>query len=73
MTDCRFGNQNCHFREKIYYQFLECRQDWWWAVWCQYLPTAATRGKSLKGLSHEIFTAIFWLEWIYIGLKGNRF
>jgi hypothetical protein len=27
----------------------------------------------LKGLSHEIFTIIFWLEWIYIGLKGNRF
>jgi hypothetical protein len=27
----------------------------------------------LKGLSHEIFTDIFWLEWIYIGLKGNRF
>ncbi len=27
----------------------------------------------LKGLSHEIFTVIFWLEWIYIGLKGNRF
>jgi hypothetical protein len=27
----------------------------------------------LKGLSHEIFTVIFWLEWIYIGLKWNRF
>jgi hypothetical protein len=27
----------------------------------------------LKGLSHEIFTVIFWLEWIYIGLKGYRF
>ncbi len=27
----------------------------------------------LKGLSHEIFTIIFWLEWIYLGLKGNRF
>jgi hypothetical protein len=27
----------------------------------------------LKGLSHEIFTVIFWLEWICIGLKGNRF
>jgi hypothetical protein len=27
----------------------------------------------LKGLSHEIFMVIFWLEWIYIGLKGNRF
>jgi hypothetical protein len=27
----------------------------------------------LKGLSHEIFTVIFWLEWVYIGLKGNRF
>jgi hypothetical protein len=28
---------------------------------------------SLKGLSHEIFTGIFWLEWIYLGLKENRF
>jgi hypothetical protein len=28
---------------------------------------------SLKGLSHEIFAVIFWLEWIYKGLKGNRF
>ncbi len=27
----------------------------------------------LKGLSHEIFMVIFWLEWIHIGLKGNRF
>ncbi len=27
----------------------------------------------LKGLSHEIFKVIFWLEWIYIDLKGNRF
>ncbi len=27
----------------------------------------------LKGLSHETFTVIFWLEVIYIGLKGNRF
>jgi hypothetical protein len=27
----------------------------------------------LKGLSHEIFIVIFWLEWIHIGLKGNRF
>ncbi len=27
----------------------------------------------LQGLSHEIFTVIFWLEWIYIGLKGNHF
>jgi hypothetical protein len=27
----------------------------------------------LKGLSHEIFTVIFWLEWNYLGLKGNRF
>jgi hypothetical protein len=26
----------------------------------------------LKELSHEIFTVIFWLEWIYMGLKGNR-
>ncbi len=30
-------------------------------------------GITLKGLSHEIFTVIFWLEWIYIGQKGNRF
>jgi hypothetical protein len=27
----------------------------------------------LKRLSHEIFTVIFWLEWIYLGLNGNRF
>jgi hypothetical protein len=27
----------------------------------------------LKGLLHEIFIVIFWLEWIHIGLKGNRF
>jgi hypothetical protein len=27
----------------------------------------------LKGLSHEIFIVIFWLEWIHIVLKGNRF
>ncbi len=27
----------------------------------------------LKGLSHEIFMVIFWLEWIYLGLNGNRF
>ncbi len=26
---------------------------------------------SLKGLSHEIFTGIFWLEWNYLGLNGN--
>jgi hypothetical protein len=30
-------------------------------------------GSHLKGLSHEIFMVIFWLEWIYIGLKGGRF
>jgi hypothetical protein len=28
---------------------------------------------ALKGLSHEIFRVIFWLEWIYLGLKGNCF
>jgi hypothetical protein len=28
---------------------------------------------NLKGLSHGIFTVIFWLEWIYLGLKGNCF
>ncbi len=27
----------------------------------------------LKGLSHEIFTVIFWLEWIYLGLIENRY
>ncbi len=27
----------------------------------------------LKGLSQEIFTFIVWLEWIYLGLNGNRF
>jgi hypothetical protein len=27
----------------------------------------------LKGLSHEIFTVIFWPEWIYLGLNENRF
>jgi hypothetical protein len=27
----------------------------------------------LKGLSHEIFTLIFWLEWIYLGLNENRY
>ncbi len=26
-----------------------------------------------KGLSREIFTVISWLEWIYLGLHGNRF
>jgi hypothetical protein len=29
--------------------------------------------KGLKGLSHEIFMVICWLEWIHLGLKGNRF
>jgi hypothetical protein len=36
-------------------------------------PRGGSVVASLKGLSHEIFTVIFWLEWIYIGLKGNRF
>jgi hypothetical protein len=27
----------------------------------------------LKGLSHEIFAVIFWLEWIYLGLNENRY
>jgi hypothetical protein len=27
----------------------------------------------LKGLSYDIFTVIFWLKWIYLGLDGNRF
>jgi hypothetical protein len=27
----------------------------------------------LKGLSHDILTVIFWLEWIHLGLKGNCF
>jgi hypothetical protein len=26
----------------------------------------------LKGTVARDFTVIFWLEWIYIGLKGNR-
>ncbi len=30
-------------------------------------------GMLLRGLSHEIFTGCFWLEWIYLGLNGNRF
>jgi hypothetical protein len=28
---------------------------------------------TLKGLSHEIFTGIFWLERIYLGLNENRY
>jgi hypothetical protein len=39
----------------------------------QYTVRAQIRYGYLKGLSHEIFTVIFWLEWIYIGLKGNCF
>jgi hypothetical protein len=31
------------------------------------------RLKCLKGLSHKIFTLIFWLEWIYLGLNENRY
>ncbi len=31
------------------------------------------KSKLLKGLSHEIFTIIFWLEWIYLGLNENRY
>jgi hypothetical protein len=27
----------------------------------------------LKGLLHEIFTVIFWYEWIYLGLNENRY
>jgi hypothetical protein len=27
----------------------------------------------LKGLSHKIFSPVFWLVWIYLGLNGNRF
>jgi hypothetical protein len=27
----------------------------------------------LKELSHEVFTPVFWLVWIYLGLNGNRF
>jgi hypothetical protein len=29
--------------------------------------------RDLKGLPHEIFTVIFWLEWIYLGLNENRY
>jgi hypothetical protein len=35
--------------------------------------TGYTLTPRLKGLSHEIFTVIFWLEWIYLGLNWNRF
>ncbi len=28
---------------------------------------------TLKGRSHEIFTVIFWLEWIYLDLNGNSY
>jgi hypothetical protein len=34
---------------------------------------AEKKSTFLKGLSHEIFTVIFWLEWIYIGLNENRY
>jgi hypothetical protein len=27
----------------------------------------------LKGLSHEIFMVIFWLEWTYLGLNEDRY
>ncbi len=27
----------------------------------------------LKGLSHEIFTVTFWLEWIYLGLNEDHY
>ncbi len=30
-------------------------------------------GVPFKVLSHEIFTVIFWLEWIYLGLNKNRY
>jgi hypothetical protein len=29
--------------------------------------------EGLKGLSHEIFPDIFWLEWIYLGLNDNHY
>jgi hypothetical protein len=34
-----------------------------WSLWTLHL----------KGLSHEICMVVFWLEWIYLGLIGNRF
>jgi hypothetical protein len=37
------------------------------------MNTQDTVPVTLKGLSHEIFTVIFWLEWIYLYLNGNRF
>jgi hypothetical protein len=30
------------------------------------------RSTHLKGLSDEIYTGIFCLEWVYLGLNGNR-
>jgi hypothetical protein len=36
------------------------------------LPTQTGATVPLKGLSHEIFMVIFWLEWIYLGLNENR-
>jgi hypothetical protein len=29
--------------------------------------------KLLKRLLHEIFTGLFGLEWIYLGLNGDQF
>jgi hypothetical protein len=45
------------------------------AVVCRILWTwpASSIQLLLKGLSHEIFTVIFWLEWIYLGLNENRY
>ncbi len=39
----------------------------------KFATTPAGPYDPLKGLSHEIFTVIFGREWIYLGLKGNRF
>jgi hypothetical protein len=43
----------------------------------KYTPAGPSQGEDivlcLKGRSHEIFTLIFWLEWIYIGLNENRY
>jgi hypothetical protein len=35
--------------------------------------SAKPNGRHLKGLSHDIFTVIFWFEWIYLGLNENHY
>jgi hypothetical protein len=45
----------------------------WGTILFSFVDKPHPRYCHLKGLSHEIFTVIFWLDWIYLGLKGNRF